>query len=43
MYDGKEYWLEIYSAGQGLEFQSPLGTAKELDHAFFEVLASLSA
>ena len=43
VYDGKEYWLEVYSEKQGLEFQSPLGTGKELDRAFFEVLASLSA
>lgn len=40
VYDGKECWLEIHGQGQEPAFQSPLGGAKELDRAFFDVLAS---
>lgn len=43
VYDGKEFWLEIYCGNEKPKWQGAFRSAKDLDNVVFQLLASASA
>ncbi len=43
VYDGKEFWLEVYCGNEKPKWQGAFRSAKDLDNVVFQLLASASA
>jgi hypothetical protein len=43
VYDGKEYWLEVYCGNEKPNWQGAFRSATDLDNVVFQLLASASA